>query len=1021
MKNFKMWNNIGGWLSFAIAAVVYLLTIEPTTSLWDCGEFIASAFKLEVGHPPGAPVFMLLGRFASLFAFGNVENVAMMINALSALASAFTIMFLFWTITYMARKIILSTDKEITLGNSIAILGSGLVGALAYTFSDTFWFSAVEGEVYATSSLFTAVVFWAILKWEHIADEKHSNRWLILIAYLMGLSIGVHLLNLLAIPAIVMVYYFKKFNPTRNGIVYALLFSAILLGTIMWGIIPGIPKVASWFELLFVNGFGMPIKSGALIFLALAIAGLIYGIMWTHKQKRVILNTALVAVAVIMIGYSSFTMIVIRSLANPPMDENNPENMFSLMYYLNREQYGDRPLFKGNYYNAPVIDTKEGKPVYSAIDGKYVITDRKLSYEYDPQFTTIFPRMYSPQPDHKKAYQEWGNVTGRPIRITNNQTGEPEIRNVPTFGENLRFFFVYQVGHMYWRYFMWNFSGRQNDDQSHGSIIKGNWITGITPLDEIRLGPLDKYPSSLSSNKAMNKYYMLPFLLGLIGLFYHYRTDNKNFWVVTLLFVLTGLAIVVYLNQYPFQPRERDYAYAGSFYAFTIWIGLGVLTFYDALKRFAKPVGGATLATVGWLVLVPGIMASENWDDHDRSDRYTARDFAYNYLNSCDPNAVLFTNGDNDTFPLWYIQEVEGVRTDVRVVNLSLLNTSWYIDQMKRQAYESEPVPFSLTTDQYRDGTRNVVYIVDQLKKPVDVKQVVEFIASDNPKTKLPVSRTEKIDYIPTRQIRIPVDKQKVLENGIVPLEDSAKIVDYMEFTLEGNYIEKNVMMILDLLATNNWERPIYFVSTSGDGDIGLSDYMQMDGFAYKLVPIKTPSNDFLSIGRIDSDILYDHLMNKFEWGNMEKEDVLIEYYNIRTASVIKIRNKFARLAETLIEEGKTDSALAVLDRGMELMPNSQFPYDIFVMGLIEGYYKAGASDKANTIVNEFADITKENLYYFMSLPQNLAASVDYEMQVNMHILQQLVRMAYDYDNELGEKLEADFQSLYMGFVGQQG
>src|SRR6056297_48180 len=710
MNNFKTVNRISGWVIFLIAATVYLLTIEPTTSFWDCGEFIASAYKLQVGHPPGAPLFMIISRFFTFFAGGDVTQAAKMVNAMSGIASAFTILFLFWTITHLAKKMFPASEK-LSLAQTIAIIGSGAVGALAYTFSDTFWFSAVEGEVYAMSSLFTAFVFWAILKWENIADQKYSNRWLVLIAYLMGLSIGVHLLNLLAIPAIVFVFYFKKYKITKAGMFKAFLVSMIILGAIMYVIIPGLVKVASWFDLLFVNGFGLPFKSGVIFYIVLLLALISWGLYYTSKKKKIILNTIILFITVIVIGYSSFAMIVIRSIANPPMDENNPETVFNLLHYINREQYGSRPLFKGQYYNAPIVDS-ETPHTYRQKNGKY-IKSYSLNdiYEYDERFTTIFPRMYSPDPNHVEEYKKWADIKGKKVPVSNYQ-GKQEIRHVPTFGENLKFFFRYQVGHMYWRYFMWNFSGRQNDTQGHGELLNGNWIRGINFIDNKHIGPQDNLPDSIKNHKARNTYFMLPLLLGLFGFFFHLKRHSNDFMVVLLLFILTGIAIVVYLNQYPMQPRERDYAYAGSFYAFSIWIGIGVAGLIEYAGKKLDHAAVPVVIAVASLVAVPGLMAMENWDDHDRSDRYTARAFARNYLNSVDENAIIFTNGDNDTFPLWYVQEVEGFRTDVRVVNLSYLTADWYIEQMMFQFYESDPLPLSMSLDDYRQGTRDYVYLV---------------------------------------------------------------------------------------------------------------------------------------------------------------------------------------------------------------------------------------------------------------------------------------------------------------------
>ncbi|MEA3446711.1 MAG: DUF2723 domain-containing protein [Bacteroidota bacterium] len=1012
MKQFKLANNIFGWISFLIAAIVYIMTIEPTTSFWDCGEFITTANKLQVGHPPGAPTFMILSRFFSLFA-SDVTSVAKMINILSALASGFTIMFLFWTITHIARKIV-TRMGELNMGGIIAIIGSGFVGAMSYAFSDTFWFSAVEAEVYASSSLFTAMVFWAILKWEDVAHEPYANKWIVLIAYLMGLSIGIHLLNLLAIPAIVFVYYYKKYKVSQKGIAIVFLVSLVILGGIMYVIIPWIIVIASKFELFFVNGLGMPFNSGNLIYIFLLLSSIVFGLYYTYIKKKYLLNTIILSITVIIIGYSSFTMVVIRSLANPPMDQNNPETVFALLSYLNREQYGDRPLVKGQYFNSPLDPknpTSEGKAVYIQKNDEYVVSDYKQTYNYDSRFTTFFPRMYSSQNKHIKEYKKWTNFKGRPIRTTN-RSGEPETIYKPTFGENLQFFFVYQIGYMYLRYFMWNFSGRQNDIQGHGEIDKGNWISGIPFIDDSRLGPQDKLPDYLKNNKANNKLYMLPLLLGILGLIFLFQRNQKDFWIVTLLFIFTGLAIVVYLNQYPLQPRERDYAYAGSFYAFTIWIGLGVLALSQWMKKFAPATISAGLATVISLILVPGIMASENWDDHDRSHRYTARDFAYNYLNSCAPNAILFTNGDNDTFPLWYAQEVEGIRTDIRVCNLSYLSTDWYIDQMKRKAYDSEPVPFSMTHDQYVQGTRDYVPIYERFKEYVPLRQIIDFVADDSQRTKVNPQAEEMLDYIPAKKLRIPVDKQKILDKGIVSPRFADKIVDNIDWKMNKNFLMKNDLMVLDLLATFNWDRPVYFAITVGrDSYVKLENYFQIEGLAYRLVPIKTSSKGG-HIGHIDTDIMYDNMINKFQWGNINDPRVYLDENNQRM--LMNFRSNFGRLALELFKEGKEEKAREVADRCQELMPNERVPFNYFNIGIAEVYYNLKDNEKANEIINVLLDKSVQELDFYFSLNSEMFSRSATNAQRTLALMQELVKITKRYKaSKLQKEIEEKFYDYY--------
>jgi hypothetical protein len=1019
-KGYKFYNTVVGWFLFLVAAVVYLSTIEPTTSFWDCPEFITTAHSLQVGHPPGAPLFMIMGRMFTLFA-SNTSQVPVMINILSALASAFTIMFLFWTITHMARKTVGSDDSEPTLAQLIAVMGAGAVGALAYTFSDTFWFSAVEGEVYGTSSLFTAVVFWCILKWENEADEKFANRWIILISYLIGLSIGVHLLNLLAIPAIVLVYYFRKYTATRSGVIIALAVSMLLVAVVMFALIPGFVIIAQWFELLFVNGLGAPYNTGVIVYALALVALIVWGLKYTVQKRQVLANTIILGITVLAIGYSSYALIVIRSSANPPMDQNNPDNAFALLTYLNREQYGSKPLFYGQYYNAPLNSENpytKGGPNYIERNGKYEIADYKQSPNYDSKFCTLFPRMFSSNPDHIKEYQSWANIKGTPVQITNRE-GEPERVIKPTFSENLSFFFTYQINWMYWRYFMWNFSGRQNDIQGNGDILNGNWITGFNFLDSIRLGDQSHLPKALAENRGKNKYFMLPLILGLLGLFFQFNAGNKgkkDFWVVMSLFIMTGLAILVYLNQEPLQPRERDYAYAGSFYAFAIWIGFGVMAINELLNRFSPAKISAIAATVISLIAVPLLMANQNWDDHDRSGRFTARDFGRDYLESCAPNAIIFTNGDNDTFPLWYVQMVEGVRRDVRVCNLSYFQTDWYVDQMRRKAYDSDPLPIKFEHNQYVQGTRDVVYVLDQIKRPVNLKEAMDFVRSDDPGTKL--QQADNASFFPSRQLFYPVDKAAVLANNVIDPKDADKIVSRMEINLTGNYLTKDELMILDILANNNWKRPVYFATTVGrDKYLNLQDYFQTEGFAYRLVPIKTPGTNG-SVGSIRTDVMYDNIINKFKWGNMNDPKVYLDENNVRMS--MNVRNSFVRLADGLLEQGKRDSAIAVLDRCNELVPNEKVPYNYFNLLMVESYYKAGhnlrnlntdslsrevnlfpaAIKKGNAVVKVMADNCEDELKYYFTLEPRFRATIQEDLQRSFYIMRELSTIA----NQYGEK-----------------
>ena len=1016
-RQFKLLNSIFGWVSFAIASLTYLLTMEPTASFWDCSEFISTAFKLEIGHPPGAQLFMIMGRLFTMLAGGNVAHAAIWMNSMSALASGFTILFLFWTITHLARKIIIQND-EYSFSKNIAIIGAGLVGALAYTFSDTFWFSAVEAEVYASSSFFTAIVFWAILKWEDRADEPHANRWLILIAYLMGLSIGVHLLNLLTIPALVFVYYFRKYKVSVKGIIATSIISIVLLALVMYGIIQGLVLIASKFELLFVNGFGLPYASGVIFYILLLIGLIVWGLSYTYKKNKVTWHTALTMLAVILIGYSSVAMIVIRSAANPPLDENDPDNMFSLLSYLNREQYGDRPLIYGPTYNAPAIGMEEnGKPTYTPMNGRYEITNRKVEYKYDERFMMFFPRMYSPDPDHVKAYQYWGKVKGIPIQVQNNR-GEPTTVYKPTFGENLRFFWRYQIVHMYFRYFMWNFSGRQNDIQGFGEPNKGNWISGIKFIDELRLGPQDNLPDSIVKNKGHNRYYMLPFLLGLLGMYYHYKKHRKDFSVVMLLFFFTGIAIVLYLNQTPYQPRERDYAYAGSFYAYAIWIGLGVLLLIEWLSKFIKQPLSVFVTTAVCLIFVPALMAKENWDDHDRSNRYTARDFASNYLNSCERNAIIFTNGDNDTFPLWYAQEVEGIRTDVRVVNLSYLSADWYLEQMHQKAYLSDPLPFSFTREQVLQGKRDIIYLIDRIKDYTDLKQALEFVASDNPQTKTIPGYSERVDYIPTKMFKFDVDTAAVFANGYVAPNERSRVVNQMRWTINQPYITKAGLLVLDLLAHNNWKRPIYFaVTVSRDNYLNLDNYLQINGLTYKIVPIyeEAPMGD---VQNINVDTTYNNLMFKFRWGGINNPKVYLDENNLRMLS--NMRNMFAKLADALIQQNKLDSARRVVNKAMEVMPDNCVPFNYFVLPYVDIYYRLNQPEQAQQIGKRLEDIAASELRYIFQFKPDQRELMDYDIRVNLRILQQLAMIEKQYGNaQRAQEIEQEFQAYYSRYVGQ--
>ncbi|MCW3104948.1 MAG: formate-dependent nitrite reductase, rane component [Bacteroidetes bacterium] len=1000
--NYQRLNNITGWLVFLIASFTYLSTIESTASFWDCGEYIACAYKLEVGHPPGAPLFLLIGRFFSLFAFGDTSKVGMMVNAMSAICSAFTILFLFWTITALARKIMDKTG-ELTQGKMYAVLGAGAVGALAYTFSDSFWFSAVEGEVYAMSSFFTAISFWAILRWEREAEDPHSHRWLILIAYLIGLAVGVHLLNLLVIPAVVYIYYFKKYqNVTRKGFIITGIVSIAILGGIQGGVIPMIVKLAAWFELKAVNGLGLPFNSGTIIYGVLLIGGIVWGLHYTSKKVKPVLNTVILCFTVILIGYSSFLVLVIRSQANPPMDENNPENAVNLLSYLNREQYGTWPLLYGQYFCAPNDPQRpylDGNPVYGQDEktGKYVvIDDRKNTIaNYDPKFCTIFPRMWSSQSNHVAGYKQWTDPSKyQKVAGMDSQTGEQTMIAKPTFSQNLGFFFRYQVGQMYSRYFLWNFVGRQNDIQGYGNSTDGNWITGIPFIDEARLGPQEGLPDSADNNKAKNALYGLPFILGLLGIWYQFKKDNKNATVVGFLFLLTGIAIVIYLNQKPFEPRERDYAYAGSFYAYSIWIGLGVLAIFDFLQRKANQVTSAVTASVVCLLAVPAIMAKEEWNDHDRSGRYIARDFARNYLESCAPNAILFTNGDNDTFPLWYAQEVEGIRTDVRVVCLELLNTDWCIDQLVHKAYDSDPLPISFTKEQYHQGVREVVLFHDRkIQGYIPVKDLIEFSKSERREDKLEMASGSFYNYFPTKNVSVPVDSATVVNNGTVPKELAGRIVKSIDWTLTGSWVQKNDLMILDILAHNNWKRPIYFAATApASSYLNLAPYLQLEGLAYRLVPVKQNEQESQQETRIATEIMYKNIMDekKFQWGGMDKPDMYLDNVFLQSCA-LNMRQRMGALATALAGEGKKDKAVKVLDKCVAITPEYNVPYDGTMFSIVLGYYQADAFEKANTIAKKVFDNAAKNIDYFYSFRGKERAEFGSDVERAQETIERLV------------------------------
>lgn len=1023
---FKKVNNIIGWIIFAISSLVYLLTVEPSAGWWDVGEYVATSYKLQVGHPPGAPFFQLMGRFFSLFAFGNVENVAMMINIMSVFSSSFTILFLFWTITRLAKKLIDNSDSNQAL---FPIMASGIVGALAYTFTDSFWFSAVEGEVYAMSSLFSAVVFWAILKWEEVADTNYSYRWIILIAFLMGLSIGVHLLNLLAIPAITYVVYFKKFKKTDwKGFVLAGGVSLFILSFIMYFIIPMTIKLAGSFELFFVNTIGLPFNFGSILFFILLIALVVWGIYYTQLKKYLIAHLAILSITFILIGYSSFFMIVIRANANPPINENDPKDAIGMLSYLLREQYGSWPLVYGQYYNADITSWNDKSPTYiqDKASGKYIMTDSGKDSEpvFNAELSGLFPRMWSnSKPEHIEMYENYKTSKGIAVKITDRE-GNDRIVYKPTFGDNLRFFFGYQLGHMYFRYFMWNFAGRQSDVESQPNIRNGNWISGINFIDSSRLGNQDHLPFR-SNNVANNKFYFLPLILGLIGLIFHLNRNNKDFWVVLLLFVMTGLAIIVYLNFTPNQPRERDYAYAGSFYAFAIWIGLGLLPLINLLKNKMGLKVSSLIVGLVTLILVPGIMASEGWDDHNRSGKTTARDFAYNYLSSCEPNAVLFVNGDNDTFPLWYLQEVENFRTDIRVVNYMLSSGSWYVHQLGRKIYNSEKIPLSLPPEKYNKGINDYVPITDRLEGTHELKDVIAFIKSDHPSSKIQTVSGSDLNYMPTHNVKLTLDKAKLLSSGTVPEDKLSEVPDSLNWRISGNALYKNDLMLLDFLSTNNWERPIYFANPSSIKKVlGLDEYMHLEGFVYRLRPYKAEGY-IRNMGGVSPDKSFDLLVNTAKYGNLEKDGISVDRESYRNSGIPK--NNLLRVAEAFLDRADilaledatandtqikeyTHKAVQALDTYVHYFPNHKIHWDMYMLPYAENYMRAGEMDKAKVVIDALYHYYTTDLDFINSQRPLFKELLVNDQQTALGVLQRLGKSTKEYGlEELSAKIDSTF------------
>ena len=975
-KKFTLWNRITAAAVFVIAALTYLLTIEPTASFWDCGEFIASSYKLEVGHPPGNPVFQLFARFFTMFT--DNMHAAVAVNAMNAVCSALTIFFLYLTIVFFAKRLIKpSEDGTYSLSKAIAIFGSGAVGALAYCFSDTFWFSAVEGEVYAMSSLFTAMVFWAMIKWYEQAETPYANRWIVLISFLMGLSVGIHLLNLLAIPALVFMFYYKQ---RENGhysmweYVKIFLVSVVILAIVLFGIIPYLPKIAAQFDLFFVNTLGLPFNSGAAFFMLVLLGLCFWGLFKTMKKQQVFANTVLLCFTVIVIGFSLFSIVIIRSSAKTPTNEYQPDNPFTLVRYLSREQYGSTPLIYGQYFDAPY--EVERTKYWAPMGDKYIKTDGPGEIVYESSGKMLFPRMWNGGDQRFiRFYQSYMNGGGKKVAGAQHSK--------PTFFQNLAFFFDYQMNWMYWRYFMWNFAGRQNDihSPSPGDIFAGNWESGIPFIDNIRLGDQSDAPDYLLNNKAKNHYFMLPLLLGLLGLFFQFDRDKRGCWLTFLMFFMTGIAVVIYLNQPPYQVRERDYAYAGSFYSFSIWIGLAVAALYSWITRGCKAeskgkyCGAITASAVTAVCLgVPALMAAENWDDHDRSNRYTAVEMAKNYLNSVGQNGILITHGDNDTFPLWYAQEVENIRPDVRICNTSLLGTDWHIDQMKYAVNESAPLDLQVGPRQYLYGTNEYVYIYDTRDTIVPLADVMRVFR--HPDAKLPLQSGRSVDYILSRKFSIPVNKENIIKYGILDEKYSDMIPDEIVLSIpkDKDYLTKPEIFMLDLLSNYQWDRPISLLSMGGDINIGQKDYLMYDGFSYRFVPIKNRMKS-TDIGFADAEDLYNKIKNVYTWDALKRTDYFVDYQNFYTfCGVLSQRQIFVNAAWEMLKIGDKERAIELLDMCQECVPEENFPLDItylgfsneyMVIGMAEAYYAAGASDKAEALLRRMLDPLMESLKFF--------------------------------------------------------
>lgn len=964
--NFSKQNTLGGWIVFTIALIVYLLTLEPTVSLWDCGEFLVSAGKLEINHSPGSPLFMLLGRAFSLLSFGNKSLIAFCINTISAIASAATVMFLFWTISWLIGKI-----RSEGISSSVKLTASA-IGALAFAFTDSFWFSAVEAEVYALSSLFSAAVLWAATKWEREADQPQASRWIVLIFFLIGLSIGVHLLNLLVIPSAALIYYFRKYPFSLKGFIITVLISGAGILALMMIFIPGILNLSKGLELFCVNQMHWPVNSGLFIYLFLIAALLSYGIIFSIKKKREHLQTLLTCIIFLLIGYSSYMTTLIRSAANPPVDQGNPETTFELLNYLNREQYGSRPILYGaNFGSVPNKTTNRYSYYYE--DGKYIQTELNPELHYDKNTVGLFPRMHSREPEHIEAYRQWTSLKGKKV-VAENFQHEKTTTTIPTLSEQIEFFVYYQLGHMYLRYFMWNFVGKQNDVQGQGELTQGNWLSGISWIDSLRLGSQQNLPDEMKNNPGRNTYYFLPLLLGLIGLYFHYKNDLKNFGMLALLFLIMSIGLVVYLNEIPQTPRERDYVFVSSFYVFCIWIGLAIPAIHEWISKFFKNKMALVLTITFGVLAGPFILITQNYNDHDRSGRTSARDLARNYLESCEPNAILFTHADNDTYPLWYCQEIEGIRTDVRVVVMPYLSAGWYIEQLGRKVNQSEKIHFTIPTEKYKSNNTDYLYVVPKIQSEENLSDVLTFVASDSAGTKLNLSETESIDFIPVNKFRFPVRPGQ-----------------YIPVELKEQAIMKGELAFWDILANNAGQRPVYFSSWTDPKQYGLEKYLRCDGLVYKLDTTLYEAQDVADMGRIDSNVIWKNLMEQCKWDNLQNPSVYFDWHHRRLFASMQIRGAFARLAEQLAQEGQLNKAAQAIETGKKTIPFSHWSVDFSSVRIAKLYFQLNRPDAAQAYCEQVAEQLRQWLNYYCSLDKRFAKRTAYDFRYKLYLFRELI------------------------------